>query len=194
MHFLQEYVQQLAISLGELDNSLPNVQSPALETIKRLTHELVSSTNIPAVGKLELLACGPKEEATYPVLSCPVLSCPVLSCPVLSCPILSYKQEATCLSLTLIKHAFDPSFAWEDDYENRSFVPVRAIVQTMILLRVSICSPLVSRSFAATRMEEPQMVPEEDPDAIWRSIVVGPSLINLAMKVEIEPFPYQLNR
>ena len=37
----QEYVQQLASNLGELDNQNPSTQPAALENIKRLTHELV---------------------------------------------------------------------------------------------------------------------------------------------------------
>lgn len=41
----------------------------------------------------------------------------------------------------------------------------------MILLRVSICNPLVAKNFAAYRMEEPN-VPGDDPETTWRSIVV----------------------
>ena len=46
--------------------------------------------------------------------------------------------------------------------------------QTMILLRVSICSPLVARNFAAYRLEDPQNAPEDNLESTWRSIVVHP--------------------
>ena len=56
-------------------------------------------------------------------------------------------------------------------------------MQTMILLRVSICSPLVARNFAAYRLEDPQNAPEDNLESTWRSIVVHPfcKLHNLAL-------------
>ena len=50
----QEYVQQLASNLGELDNQNPSTQPTALENIKRLTHELVRilGSNQPTIGSI----------------------------------------------------------------------------------------------------------------------------------------------
>lgn len=57
-------------------------------------------------------------------------------------------------------------------------------MQTMILLRVSICSPVVSRSFAAFRLEEPNM-PEDDSESTWRSIVVSQTLSALNPVIQV---------